>query len=420
MMATTKWEDLRDASFRGVPFFFRDVEGTGGRRAIPHAYPKKEVGWTEDHGAVLTQEQINAVLLGNDYIEQMNRLLAALNTPGPGELVHPWFGVQKVQAGRVTHRLSTEEGGVAYISFEVFEAGEQLFPSATEDTSATALSAADTVKDALENGDYFEALDGVGSMVDTLLDDMQNLISNLPTLPDALNDWMDRLNRFKDLTGIAAAAPGEIIRDVVDLISDMKDLVSEPPFALRVYDQLRDQWKGDRAAQAATKSLADNVSVNASTGFASSVMPVATPEATEAMQTNIEDFRRLVIVSTLVAQAETVVTATFETSQDAQTTGDQLAKQLGEMAVDAVESGQRDLWRSLRELRFAVVNDVRIRSVQLPEMRRVTSLQTVPVMLLAYRETGNAENRDELVKRNRLRYPSFITPSQTIEIIGND
>ncbi|EOY4404340.1 MULTISPECIES: DNA circularization protein [Klebsiella] len=415
-----KWEDLRDASFRGVPFFFRDVEGTGGRRAIPHAYPKKEVGWTEDHGAVLTQQQINAILLGSDYINQMNRLLAALNTAGPGEMVHPWFGVQKVQVGRVTHRLSTEEGGIAYVSFEVYEAGEQLFPSSTEDTSATTLSAADTVKEALANGDYFEALDGVGSMVDTLLDDMQNLIGNLPTLPDALNDWMDRLNRFKDLTGIAAAAPGEIIRDVVDLISDMKDLVSEPPFALRVYDQLRDQWEGDRAAQAATKSLADNVSVNASTGFASSVTPVATPDATEAMQANIEDFRRLVIVSTLVAQAETVATATFETSQDAQTTGDQLAEQLGEMATDAVESGQRDLWRSLRELRFAVVNDVRIRSVQLPELRRVTPARTVPVMLLAYRETGDAENRDELVTRNRLRYPSFITPSQTIEIISND
>ncbi|SUB71406.1 Mu-like prophage DNA circulation protein [Pluralibacter gergoviae] len=98
-MAKTRWEDLRDASFRGVPFFFRDVEGAGGRRAIPHAYPKKEVGWTEDHGAVLTQQQINAVLLGSDYIDQMNRLLAALNTPGPGELVHPWFGVQKGAGG---------------------------------------------------------------------------------------------------------------------------------------------------------------------------------------------------------------------------------------------------------------------------------------------------------------------------------
>ncbi|HAT3671803.1 TPA: multidrug DMT transporter [Klebsiella oxytoca] len=419
-MMAIKWEDLRDASFRGAPFFFRDVEGTGGRRAIPHAYPKKEVGWTEDHGAVLTQQQINAILLGSDYIEQMNRLLAALNTAGPGELVHPWFGVQLVQVGRVTHRLSTEEGGIAYVSFEVYEAGEKLFPSGTEDTSATTLSAADKVKEALASGDYFAALDGVGSMVDTLLDDMQNLISNLPTLPDELNDWMDRLNRFKDLTGIAAAVPGEIIRDVVNLISDMKDLVSEPPFALRVYDQLRDKWDGDRAAQAATKSLADNVSVNATTGFASSVTPVATPEATEAMRTNIEDFKLLVIASTLVAQAETVATATFETSQDALTTGDQLAEQLGEMAIDAVESGQRELWRSLRELRFAVVNDVRVRSVQLPEMRRVTPARTVPVMLLAYRETGDAENRDELVTRNRLRYPSFITPSQTIEIISND
>jgi len=71
----TKWEDLRDASFRGAPFFFRDVEGTGGRRAIPPASPKKEVGWTEDHGAVLTQQQINAILHGSDYTDQLNRLL---------------------------------------------------------------------------------------------------------------------------------------------------------------------------------------------------------------------------------------------------------------------------------------------------------------------------------------------------------
>ncbi|MFQ0346411.1 multidrug DMT transporter, partial [Klebsiella pneumoniae] len=107
---------------------------------------------------------------------------------------------------------------------------------------------------------------------------------------------------------------------------------------------------------------------------------------------NIVDFRRLVIISTLVAQAEAVATATFETGQDAQNTGDQLAERLGETAAEAVESGLRELWRSLRELRFAVVNDVRIRSIQLPELRRVTPARTVPVMLLAYRETGDAEN----------------------------
>ncbi|MGO3566708.1 MAG: DNA circularization protein [Serratia grimesii] len=419
-MATIKWEELRDASFRGIPFYFVDVEGTGGRRAIPHAYPKKEVGWTEDHGAVLTQQQINGILLGNDYQAQFNRLLAALNTPGPGELVHPWFGVQQVQAGKATHKLSTEEGGIAYVSFEVFEAGEQLFPTQQEDTTATTLSAADSVKAALANGDYFAALDGVGSMVDTLLDDLQGFVTNLPTLPDELNEWMDRLNRFKDLAGIIVATPGELIRDMSNLISDMKDLVTEAPWALQVYDQLRAKWDGDRAAESATKSLADNVAVNATTGFASSVTPTALVDITDEMNTNIDDFRLVVVTSALVAKAETVATATFQTSQEAQSTGDELAERLGEQSIDAVESGQRELWRSLRALRFAVVNDVRIRSVQLPELRRVSTRQTTPVMLLAWRETGDAEQRDVLVTRNRLRYPSFILPSQVIEVVGDE
>ncbi|MFI7997357.1 DNA circularization protein [Serratia marcescens] len=415
-----KWEELRDASFRGVPFYFVDVEGNSGRRAIPHAYPKKEVGWTEDHGAVLTQQQINGILLGSDYQAQFNRLLAALNTPGPGELVHPWFGVQRVQAGKVTHKLSTEEGGIAYISFEVFEAGEQLFPSQQEDTTATTLSAADSVKAALASGDYFAALDGVGNMVDTLLDDLQGFVTNLPTLPDELNEWMDRLNRFKDLAGIIVATPGELIRDITGLISDMKDLVTDAPWALQVYGQLRDKWDGDRAAQAATKSLADNIAVNVDTGFASSVTRSSTIDISDAMQTNIDDFRQLVIVSSLVSTAETVATATFETSQDAQRTGDALAERLGEQAIDAVESGQSELWRSLRALRFAVASDVRIRSVQLPELRRLSPRQTTPVMLLAWRETGDAEQRDALVTRNRLRYPAFILPSQVIEVVGNE
>lgn len=415
-----KWEDLRDASFRGVPFHFVDVEGTGGRRAIPHAYPKKEVGWTEDHGAVLTQEQINGILLGSDYQEKLNGLLAALNTPGPGELVHPWFGVQQVQVGKVTHKLSTEEGGIAYVSFEVFEAGEQLFPTQQEDTTATTLSAADSVKEALANGDYFAALDGVGNMVDTLLDDLQGFVTNLPTLPDALNEWMDRLNRFKDLAGIIVARPGELIREVTNLISDVNDLGTEPPWALRVYDQLRERWDGERAARAATNSLADNIAVNVNTGFASSVTRSSIIEISDAMQANIDDFQQLVIVSSLVAKAETVATATFETSQEAERTGDDLAESLGERAIDAVESGQRELWRSLRSLRFAVVNDVRIRSVQLPELRRVSPAQTTPVMLLAWRETGDAEQSDALVTRNRLRNPAFILPSQVIEVVGNE
>lgn len=34
-MAKGEWESLRDATFRNVPFYLVDDEGTSGRRAIP-------------------------------------------------------------------------------------------------------------------------------------------------------------------------------------------------------------------------------------------------------------------------------------------------------------------------------------------------------------------------------------------------
>ncbi|HFS8942351.1 TPA: DNA circularization protein [Enterobacter roggenkampii] len=421
-MATGEWETLLDASFRNVPFYFVDNEGTGGRRAIPRAFPKKEVGWTEDNGAVLTQQQINGKLLGKDYQKQLEALLKALNTAGPGELVHPWFGIQKVQVGKVSHRLSTEEGGVVYISFEVFEAGERLFPSGAEDTSQTSLSAADAAKEALANGDYFAALDGLGDMTDTLLDDLQGLVMNLPTIPSALTDWVDRAGRFKDLAGVIIAKPGELIRQFANLTSSIRDIVSEPPWSLRVYDQLRNQWDGERAAKAATKSLPGDIPVTASspadgiTGMASSV-PAAVIMPSETMQTNITDFSQMVRITSLVAQAEAVATITFNTSTEATAAGNALAQQLAEQAVTAVEKGQRELWHTLRDLRFAVVNDVRVRGAKLPDIRELNCTVTTTAALLAWRETGDTEQRNVIVSRNRLRDPSFILPSTTIEVI---
>ena len=119
----------------------------------------------------------------------------------------------------------------------------------------------------------------------------------------------------------------------------------------------------------------------------------------------------------LLAQAEAIATMDFTTSDEAIAAGDNLAQQLGEQAVVAVESGQRELWRTFRDLRFAVVNDVRERGAQLPDTRNLNVTATTTAALLAWRETGDTENRDEIVNRNRLRDPSFILPSRKIEVI---
>ena len=147
-------------------------------------------------------------------------------------------------------------------------------------------------------------------------------------------------------------------------------------------------------------------------GIASSV-PATVIAPSPALQANITDFRQMVIVTSVVAQAEAVATMDFATSTEATEAGDKLAQQ----AVIAVENGQRELWRTLRDLRFAVVNDVRVRGAQLPDIRQLHTTVTTTAALLAWRETGDTETREAIVSRNRLRDPSFILPSTPIEVI---
>ncbi|SHG64515.1 Mu-like prophage DNA circulation protein [Pantoea sesami] len=446
------WGALRDASFRGVRFCLENADGESGRRAIPRAFPKKEVGWTEDNGALSGSQQINAILVGKEYQTQLEALLAALNTPGPGELVHPWFGSQIVQIGKVSHRLSTQEGGIARVTFEVHEAGERLFPRAEENTEATVMSASEQLTAAMEDGDYFGVLDGLGDMLDTYLGDLESLIMNMPTFPPAaVAAWMDRSGKLRVMMDVAVAKPASLVSGIMGLVADMKNLVTEPFRAMQLYDQIASRWEGARAEESATHMLSRNIYSTPPVvyegvyGFAGSV-PTEIQEPTQAMLENIADFRLLGLVAALNGKAQTLATASvvpdlphensgallhatsgetpayqgaWTTSDELIATGDALAEQLASQAALAVESGQRDIWRALRYLRTAVLADVRLRATRMPEVTVLHVASTTSVAQLAWRETGNTENRDEIVARNRLRNPTFILPSTAIEVIGD-
>ncbi|HAW0191952.1 TPA: DNA circularization protein, partial [Escherichia coli] len=87
------WRDnLYDASFRGVPFSVESDEGSFGRRVQVHEYPNRDKPYTEDLGRATRRLTINAYLVGDDYAEQRDRLITAIETAGPGTLIHPQFG----------------------------------------------------------------------------------------------------------------------------------------------------------------------------------------------------------------------------------------------------------------------------------------------------------------------------------------
>lgn len=435
------FEDRLTASFRGVEFLLEEADGESGRRAIPHAYPKKEIGYTEDNGKVLTQERISGRVVGDDYFEQLQAILEALNKQGPGELVHPWFGIRKVQVGKVSHKLINKIDGTATINFEVFEVGENLFPNSKSDTATQVKTEADKTKDAVnssfENIFDTNTLDGVGDMVDQFLDDLDELTRGLPSLPDDLRQWTDRLMRTKDSVGKLLAYPGDLARETMGLLEDIKGVVKDPIRALDVYSNVQSRWDGMRAELAVTGGLARNISSDG--GMAGSVPKFANPSKNDAMLSNANAFKTLTLNSAVLAQCSALAEADIvqkldDTAQvveslsgaerNAILTGQQLknigygiADQLALYAAAAVESGSSSVWRQMRILRQAVLADTRSRAELLPQISIYKPLDTVPVALVAWQQTGNTERRDSIVQRNGFSNPAFILPTDTVEVV---
>ncbi len=83
---------LADASWNGVPFYMPDSRHTAGRRVQQFFFPGRDTSEFQDLGAFDGPMQVSGLIVGGLYVSYARQLLAALQTPGPGTLVHPWLG----------------------------------------------------------------------------------------------------------------------------------------------------------------------------------------------------------------------------------------------------------------------------------------------------------------------------------------
>jgi prophage DNA circulation protein len=147
------WDDLVQASFNGLPFGVREENGKFGRRWARHEYPFRDDPWMEDIGRRTREHKIVGFLLENDQVylggpvvQQKLDMIAALETPGLGQLIHPTLGTRTV-AATAEFIARWEEGLVFEVHFDFVESGLQQFPgvaTSTLDAVTAAAAAADS------------------------------------------------------------------------------------------------------------------------------------------------------------------------------------------------------------------------------------------------------------------------------------
>lgn len=213
-MAEQTYRDRwQTAAFRDLAFLTDSHDAKGGRRLVVHEFPGAEQPLVEDLGGKAWDFSLNAYFLGDQYDQDADALLAALNTPGAAWLIHPWLGRLWVRARSWSRRESNNEQGFCTVSMEFVPGGEPL-ATPTQDQVDTAGGAMNSFADAaLADFDLLamseEALAAFNEVVTAGMDLIDQAIS-LSALPLSYAQQLLHGNAaFKTGLSTLATMPGQ-------------------------------------------------------------------------------------------------------------------------------------------------------------------------------------------------------------------
>lgn len=115
-------------SFKGIPFEAMEVTSQHGRRGAEGEFPFGETTAYADLGRSIRTYAISGRFATNDHLALATALIAVVETPGPGPLLHPTRGVVFVACKQLRVRDNPlEEAGVTYFDADFVEA--EIFPN---------------------------------------------------------------------------------------------------------------------------------------------------------------------------------------------------------------------------------------------------------------------------------------------------
>ena len=399
-------EQLRTASFRGVPFHYRDAGGDFGRRLARHDYPGRDLSYHEDLGRKTREFTIRAFVLGPDYAAARDALIEAVETPGPGTLVHPYLGSLTVAVTAARLRESTAEGGAAEFDLSFEETGENRYPERGTDTAAAVDAASDEALIAVSTD--FESAFGTAGKASWVGEQAQGLagdaLSDIGGAAGGLSGDASKsaalaksLAAAKSDLAALAADPSKLAATVIGLISGSADFGAGGRGLLAAL-ALLDEFGGDLAPQPET---------------------TATRRAAGANQTALVALvRRAAAVEAARASAGLV----FASFDEAAATRDTLAARLDGLMLQAGDLGDDAAWRAMGALRAAMLRDLAARGSRLPRTVTVTPAATRPALALANDHYGAdpdavLDRADELTSRNRVRHPLFVPGAEPLRLL---
>lgn len=423
------WKQLRPASYRGVGFTVIGGSARFGRRNAVHEYPFRDMPWIEDLGRSARRILITGFIFGDDVIAQRDKLIAACEKPGDGELVHPTLGRRTVALLDVSTTEHMEQGRVFEISFSFIEQGQRLYPEAKASTKAAVTTAAAGVDSAGALAFVAKAATALQSGAAAVLAVVGVESAWAQTALSAANDCASLFNLAVSLPGqfgrLAALGSPLNIGQVLPSLSGVtvQDLIAQAAVARQSIGTAVGGLTG--AGEVLGVSTAGDYATSAQAVAASVMAAGPTPAdalrgligmavteeagglsgAPQTMQLASGDlFRRAAVSAAAQASANYQPAST----DDAVAVRTQVLAVIDLEITRAGDNGEDGVYTALRTLRASVVSDMNVKGAALPTLVTVETGSPVPSLALAQRLYRDSTRSDELVRRAAPKHPAFM------------
>ena len=377
-------DNLRAASFRGVPFEVDTGETEVGRQNAEHAFAQRDTGYVEDMGRLQNRPySFDGYVAGPDWMAAADALRAALEVGGPGKLVHPVLGVLTVNAGKCAVSWSTTGGGLAVFKLSFVESGSLSTPAVSADTGNVVVSAV-TSTNAAVGASFVSSFD----------------LSAQPAYADAsalqvVNGTLAAIHSAVSRGGAA------VLADPVAFAAQFKTFQTSLSVLITTPAALATQLQNLFLALSDVSVLA---------ALAAQFAGATSSNSDPMLAANENALNRLTAQAALAAAAFASAQTTFVTFDDAAASERSISAAADAEAV----AGDWAEYQSLLDLMAAVSADIFARSVDLPRIVQVVCIQSTSTLELSQSLYGDPERAAEIAERNGVLHPGFCYGSLSV------
>jgi prophage DNA circulation protein len=421
-------DDLLPASFRGVTGHVTDsgLGGKLGRRIAKHEYPLREgAPNVDDMGPVGEEFPVEFFYVGDDVKAWREEMRIAINTPGPGKLVHPRLGEMMVQIGDARWRY---KGNKESVVMTFHQAAPESPTTQTTDTAVTLSDSAASCLAAAEQlgGDVLEQAADEGFSLETIIDTVQNAGDTLRQINGRIDaalqpvqDAAQAIDALGNEINELISQPRSAIAAIAGAVSEVLGLSNDISSALDGYKNLGALWGS--VDDTGTYPVTSNWNYQ-------EPLPLTTPQRVReaTYNTAVRDVVRVAALATtmtvLADNSEAIgiadnAASPFDSANQAYAMRDELLAQIDAIALNlSIDSAT--LYTRLMDMQAALVAHIEAHGNTLPRVNSVSFNNTLPALVIAHQLYGDANRADDLISRNNLSAPLFVDAGTSLEVLN--